>query len=207
MVSMAKIKKGKFIVLEGIDGAGVETNGKLLTNYFQEKGVKVGRVYYPGYEGPIGQMLHNYLNGQFDLSVEVQFLIHLSDFMKDKEKINGWLREGKTVIADRYFSSTLAYQSIKGFKIQKALEIAGILELPAPDLIIHINVSPKTSMMRKLEENNRLDRNESDEKLLKTVGDLYKKLAKKDVFAKWIMVDGEKKIEEVFEEIKLKAKF
>ncbi len=195
-------KKGKFIVLEGIDGAGVETHGKLLTDHLRNKNFKVERVYYPDYEGPIGGMIHNYLHSCFDFSAEVQFLIYTADFVKDKERINKWLKEGKVVIADRYFSSTIAYQSIQGFPLKKSLQMAEILELPKPDLIIYIDVSPKVSMERKFKEKNSLDRNESNEKLLKTVGSFYKKLAKNKTFTEWVVVEGEKTIEEVFEEVK-----
>jgi dTMP kinase len=201
---MAKINKGKFIVFEGIDGAGVETHGKLLAEHLRGKGLKVERVYYPDYEGPIGGMIHNYLHSRFDFSAEVQFLIYTADFVKDKERINKWLKEGKTVVADRYFSSTIAYQSIQGFPLKKILQMAGILELPKPDLIVYIDVSPDISMQRKFSEKNSLDRNESNERLLKTVRGFYKKLADGNVFAKWAVVDGEKTIEEVFEEIKTK---
>ena len=201
---MAKTNKGKFIVFEGIDGAGVETHGKLLADHLRGKGLKVERVYYPDYEGPIGGMIHNYLHSRFDFSAEVQFLIYTADFVKDKERINKWLKEGKTVVADRYFSSTIAYQSIQGFPLKKILQMAGILELPKPDLIVYIDVSPDISMQRKFSEKNSLDRNESNERLLKTVRGFYKKLADGNVFAKWAVVDGEKTIEEVFEEIKTK---
>ncbi|MFA5747348.1 MAG: dTMP kinase [Candidatus Paceibacterota bacterium] len=201
---MAKTNKGKFIVFEGIDGAGVETHGKLLADHLRGKGLKVERVYYPDYEGPIGGMIHNYLHSRFDFSAEVQFLIYTADFVKDKERINKWLKEGKTVIADRYFSSTIAYQSIQGFPLKKILQMAGILELPKPDLIIYIDVSPDISMQRKFSEKNSLDRNESNEKLLRTVRGFYKKLADGNIFAKWAVVNGEKAIEEVFEEIKTK---
>ena len=196
--------RGKFIVLEGIDGAGVETHGKLLTDHLRGKNLEVKRVYYPDYEGPIGGMIHNYLHSRFDFSPEVQFLIYTADFVKDKERINKWLNEGKAVVSDRYFSSTIAYQGIQGFPLKKSLEMAKILELPKPDLIIYIDVSPKVSMERKLKEKNSLDRNESNEKLLKTVGSFYRKLAKNEIFTDWIVVDGEKTIEEVFENIKAK---
>ncbi|MFA5742695.1 MAG: dTMP kinase [Candidatus Paceibacterota bacterium] len=204
---MAKITKGKFIVFEGIDGAGVETHGKLLTDHLRGKKIEVERVYYPDYEGPIGGMIHNYLHSRFDFSAEVQFLIYTADFVKDKEKINKWLKEGKIVISDRYFSSTMAYQSIQGFPLKKSLQLAEILELPKPDLIIYIDVSPDISMQRKFSEKNSLDRNESNERLLRTVRNFYKKLAKGNVLTKWAVVNGERPIEDVFEEIKTKLPF
>ena len=111
---------GKFIVFEGIDGAGVETQGKLLCNYLRKQKRSVERLYYPDYEGPIGRLIHQYLHKQYEFSVDIQFLLYFTDFIKDREKINQWIGEGKIVICDRYFSSTLAYQGLRGFSIKKA---------------------------------------------------------------------------------------
>ncbi|MDD4625315.1 MAG: dTMP kinase [Candidatus Paceibacterota bacterium] len=200
----AKNKRGKFIVLEGIDGAGVETHGRLLTDYLRKNRLRVERLYYPDYEGPIGKMIHDYLHKSFNLSPEVQFLVYTADFVKDKEKLKKWLEQGKIIVSDRYFSSTLAYQSIQGVSLKKSLQMAKALELPKPDLVIYIDISPKVSMERKLKEKNSLDRNENNEKLLRTVRNFYKELAKDKTFAKWIVLNGERPIEEIFEEIKKK---
>jgi len=193
---------GKLIVFEGIDGAGCETQVKLLFDYLKRQGKSVERLYYPDYEGPIGRLIHQYLHKQYEFSVDIQFLLYFTDFIKDREKINQWIGEGKIVICDRYFSSTLAYQGLRGFSIKKALELARRFKLPKPDLIIYLKVSPEVSMSRKYKEKKDLDRNEADKKFLKKIWDSYEKLIKGKIFSKWVVIDGEKSIEEVFSQIK-----
>ena len=193
---------GKLIVFEGIDGAGCETQVKLLFDYLKRQGKSVERLYYPDYEGPIGKLIHQYLHKQYEFSVDIQFLLYFTDFIKNREKINQWIGEGKIVICDRYFSSTLAYQGLRGFSIKKALELARRFKLPKPDLIIYLKVSPEVSMSRKYKEKKDLDRNEADKKFLKKIWDSYEKLIKGKIFSKWVVIDGEKSIEEVFSQIK-----
>lgn len=147
-------------------------------------------------------MIHEFLHKKYEFSAEIQFLLYLADFLKDKEKVKKWLKEGKTVISDRYFTSTLCYQCLRGFPLKIALEIAKLLELPKPDLIIYLKISPQTSIKRKFKEKKSLDRNEKDKKFLSQLSKFYGKLIKKSVFSKWIIIDGEKSIKEVFEAIK-----
>lgn len=194
--------RGKLIVFEGLDGAGTETQARLLRNYLIKQNKSVERLYYPDYKGPIGRLIHQYLQRQYEFSVNVQFLLHFADFAKDKEKINRWLESGKTVVCDRYFSSTLAYQGLRGFPVKRALALARDFGLPKPDLIIYLKVSPEISMSRKYKEKRKLDRNEADKKFLEKVGHFYEKLIKGRVFSKWAVVNGEQSIREVFFEVK-----
>ena len=122
---------------------------------------------------------------------------------KDREKILNALKDGKVVIGDRYFTSTLAYESLtKGFGLEKGLEFAKLFNLPVPDLVIFLEVNPKTSIKRKFGEKKSLDRHEEDKKLLGKVKESYHTLIKDKVFAKeWIVVDGEKSIEEVAKKV------
>jgi thymidylate kinase len=47
-----------------------------------------------------------------------------------------------------------------------------------------------------------LDRHEADKKFLEKVAKFYETLAKKQIFGKWVVIDGEKSTEEVFSRIK-----
>jgi dTMP kinase len=194
--------EGKFIVFEGIDGAGGETQSKLLFNYFKRQKIPVERISYPDYRGPIGKLIHKFLHKKYDFPPQIQFLLYFTDFLKDKEKIENWRKENKIIISDRYFTSTLAYQGQKGFSIEKALKISKIFDLPKPDLIIYLKISPETSIKRKFREKKNLDRHEADKKFLEKISQFYNKLIKNQIFGKWVVVNGEMSIEEVAKEIR-----
>jgi dTMP kinase len=193
---------GKFIVLEGIDGAGGETQSKLLFNYLKKQKKPVEKLSYPDYQGAIGKLIYQFLYKKYNFSPEVQFLLYSADFLKDKEKIKTWLKRGKFVIADRYFTSTLAYQCLKGFPLEGALKFAEIFSLPKPNLIIYLKISPETSIKRKLKEKKSLDVHEADKKFLAKLANFYEELIKNQIFSEWKIIDGEKSIEDVHEEIK-----
>lgn len=196
------MKKNLFIVFEGIDGAGTEAQSKLLFNLLKKKKREVEKLTYPDYQGPIGKLIHQFLHKKYEFSPEIQFLLYFTDFLKDKEKIKKWQKEKRFIISDRYFTSTLAYQCQKGFSFKNAIKLAEIFDLPKPDLVIYLKVSPQTSIERKLKEKKNLDRHETDKKFLTKLTKFYKKLIKNQIFSRWVVVDGEKSIKEVFEEIK-----
>jgi len=197
------MKQGFFCVLEGIDGAGGETQSKLLKEFLEKKNFRVEVIKYPDYSGPIGQIIHKFLHKEFEFSPAVQFSLYATDMVKDKEKILDAIKNKKIVVADRYIYSTLSYQSlVKGFKLEDGLKFVEIFDLPKPNLVIFLDVGPETSIKRKYKEKKNLDRHEADKGFLKKVREAYKNLAKNKIFAKeWIVVDGEKSIEEVAKKI------
>lgn len=196
------LSRGKFIVLEGIDGCGKGTQVKKLAAHLKGQKTQVKTLSYPDSEGPIGELIYKWLNRKYDFSKEVQSLLYFSDFLKDKEKINKWLKEGKTIISDRYFSSTIVYQCLGGFPLKKSLHVSKLFDLPKPDLIIYIDISSDTSIKRKFGQKGELDRHEADAKFQSDLAKSYKKLIKKQTFAKWVAIDGEKSADKVFTEIK-----
>ncbi len=195
-------RAGKFIIIEGIDGAGGGTQSELLFSFFKKEKAHVKKLSYPDYSGPIGDLIHQFLHKKYDFSPENQFLLYFSDFLKDKESIKKWKKEGKIIISDRYFTSTLAYQGLRGFPIKKALNMAKLFGLPRPDLIIYLNISPQTSIKRKYKEKRKLDRNEADREFLERLTKFYRYLARNNIFGKWVIIDGEKPIKKVFAQIK-----
>ena len=189
------------MVIEGIDGAGGETQSKKLLEYFRSGKIPAERIYYPEYGNPVGDFIHDYLHKKHELPVDMQFLLYATDMVKDKEKILNWLAQGKTVVADRYFTSVLAYQGMR-FPIENALKFAEIFSIPKPDIILFLKISPGTSIRRKKGEKEHLDRNESDRAFLEKVSASYENLIKSQVWSSWFVIDGEKSIEEVFSQIK-----
>jgi dTMP kinase len=121
--------------------------------------------------------------------------------LNDMKEIRKALEEGRIVLADRYFTSTLAYQCVQGFPLEKALKFADLFDFVKPDLIIYLKVSAETSMIRKKKEKTNLDLFEKDLEFRKKVSKKYDELTDKNVFGKWFVVDAEKSIDEVATEI------
>jgi dTMP kinase len=182
---------GKIVVIEGADGAGGEEQSKRLLNLLKERGVPAIRHAYPDYDDPIGRIIHDFLHRKYEFSPQMLLLLYTSDFVKDLDKIKSWLEQDMIVILDRYFTSTLAYQTMQGLKREDILQMAEIFKIPKPDYIIY-----------QVREKESLDRNESDREFIGKVLDSYDELIKKGVFGQWYVVDGEKPIEGVFSEIR-----
>ncbi|MBW1839301.1 MAG: hypothetical protein JRI49_05135, partial [Deltaproteobacteria bacterium] len=161
---------GKIVVLDGIDGAGTEVQSKRLLQHLRSKGIPCERIRYPNYDNPTGRLIHEYLHSNDTMSSEVQLVLFGSDMLLDKEKINSMVKNGKIVILDRYFTSTLAYQTLDGLKEKTCLKFAEMFNLPKPDYVLYLRITPETSMKRKqMEKGGDVDRNERDIELQKTL--------------------------------------
>lgn len=190
-----------FVVIEGCDGAGAGAQAEILREKLMEKG-NILFLRYPDYNDPIGEMIHEFLHEKIALSKEIVFSLYAIDQLKDKEKIAEARKRGKVVLADRYFTSNIAYQCSQDFGVDKALKFAEILGIPKPDLVIFIRVSPETAIKRKMKEKNNVDIYEREMEIQKRVNEMYEKMAREKIFAKeWETVDGEKDIEEVAKDI------
>ena len=60
--------KGKLVVFEGIDGAGTETQSKLLLSHLKKDGVPAERIFYPDYDGELGKLIQQFLHKKRELS-------------------------------------------------------------------------------------------------------------------------------------------
>jgi len=192
-----------FIVIEGIDGSGGETQTDRLVEFLENKGKGVLHLSYPNPDSPVGKVIYDYLDKKNDFSPEVQMALYVTDFALDREKINEAEETGQVVVANRYFFSTLAYQcGAKGVDTTKTMEFAKTMKLPKPDLVIYLDITPITSLKRKMGENNNLDRHEEDKVLLEKVRNIYLSMAKDNIFAgKSVVINGENSINEVTADI------
>ena len=142
---------GKFIVFEGIDGAGKTTQIRLLEAHLAKKGRKVVCTAEPT-DQPFGKQLRRALSGEEPKTpCELAALFTLDRIahnMQPKTGIRALLESGNDVICDRYFYSTLAYQGsetdadwVRGMNLNCP-------EIRHPDLCIFLDLSPEESMAR-----------------------------------------------------------
>ena len=190
-----------FIVIEGLDGAGGETQTNLLLDYFNKIGKKAVKIESPNLNTPVGKAYREYLYEKFEMKNEAIFLLCACDVIINRKTIEENNEKGNIIIADRYITSTIAYQAANKFPFEKALKIVELIDFPKPDMIIYIDISPETSMRRKAKEKGNLDRHEKNLEYLKKVREFYKKEIDRNVLGKWFMVDGEQPIDKIHRDI------
>ena len=108
-----KTKRGRFIVVEGIDGSGKSTQISLLAKKLGEAGRKVYTTAEPTVS-LTGGMLRDALRGVTQhTTCEIAAMFLLDRISHNVNPVNGiekFLAAGVDVICDRYYYSTLAYQ-------------------------------------------------------------------------------------------------
>jgi dTMP kinase len=198
------MKNGCFVVFEGIDGAGCETQSKLFLSHIKHHFGKSKVLFldYPNYSSVYGKLLDSFLHGKLKISRKEAFLLFFLDQLKDAEKIKTALEKGKIVVANRYFTSDIAYHS-DIINPKAAVNLAEIFDLPKPNLIFYIDISPKESMRRKsLEKKGKLDINERAIKTLTRVRQAYFSLAMSHTWLhNWHIIDGQRAKIKIAEDI------
>ena len=143
--------RGKFIVLEGIDGSGKRTQLDLLAPALAARGMAVTQMSFPHYDGFFGKLVARYLNGEFGSLVDVDphfsALLYAGDRLEARTRIESALSAGQTVLADRYIGSNLAHQGARVPREKREEFLAwlqqleyGIYALPAEDLVIYLRL-------------------------------------------------------------------
>jgi dTMP kinase len=153
------VEKGKFFVLEGMDGSGKATQTKLLTEALKNKGYDVVKIDFPQYGKGSAALLEAYLKGNYGPSEEVgpyrASIFYACDRYDLSFQVKKWLEEGKIVIADRYLASNIGHQGGKLIadkdEWEKYVEWLynlefNIFQIPKPDYTIILKISPELSM-------------------------------------------------------------
>lgn len=188
--------KGKFIVLEGLDGSGQSTQVELLKNFLTEKGIKVLATKEPTIQSEAGRKIKSILEQKEKIdSAELQKLF-AQDRKEHLEKlIIPALQRGEFVISDRYFFSTFAYGVSDGLDLDWLIKINDDFLLP--DVIIVLRVKPGVCIKRIESRGTEKTLFEKEQKLAK-VWETYEILPSR--FKNSIIIDGERTIPEVFED-------
>ena len=144
------MEKGRFIVIEGIDGAGKTTQIELLANKLRKEGRTVCVTAEPT-ASVSGGLLRDALGGIANRSAcEMAALFVLDRIFHNVNPsgINAMIEKGVDVICDRYYYSSLAYQgSQTDFEWVKAMNL-NCPEIRIPDLCIFLDLAPEESLRR-----------------------------------------------------------
>lgn len=136
------MERGKFIVLEGIDGSGKSSHARLLTERMRREGYPVWRTFEPT-DGSIGTLLRHYLRGEEQTSERAVAALFLADRLDHIQKEDGLLsvlQGGTNVVCDRYLYSSIAYNCMgESIEWVAALNRAAH-ELLTPDLVVYLDL-------------------------------------------------------------------
>ena len=141
------MKKGKFIVFEGIDGAGKTTQIQLLAKRLRESGVDVDVSAEPT-TNESGKALRRALSGQDKKSYCEMAAMFVLDRIGHNYEIRELVDAGKTVISDRYYYSSLAYQGkATDYNWVRTMNI-DCPDIRRPDVCIYLDLTPEESLKR-----------------------------------------------------------
>ena len=144
-------ERGKFIVFEGIDGAGKTTQINLLANYLREQGRSVYCTAEPT-ETVSGGLLRDALSGATRRTIcEMAAMFVFDRIYHNVNPVNGiqkMLSDGFDVICDRYYYSSLAYQGSGTDPEWVGNMNLNCPEIMRPDICIFLDLTPEQSMAR-----------------------------------------------------------
>ncbi len=186
------LKRGKFIVIEGIDQSGKKTQSLLLRNRLKKKGYKVGYISFPKYETTIGKLVKKCLHDD-NMSVEISHILLSANRWEAEKELRKLLEKMDFLVCNRYRDSNIAYGLANGLN-KKWLENLD-QGLPKQDLTILIDIPITESVIRKTKNR---DRYEKNKKFLNNVKLRYNNLVRKN---KWFKIKGDRSKDEVSNEI------
>ena len=144
-------QRGRFIVFEGIDGAGKTTQINLLAERLRAEGRRVMVTAEPTVS-VTGGLLRDALGGISTRTAgEMAALFVLDRIFHNVNPVNGiekMLADGVDVICDRYYYSSLAYQgSETDFDWVAGMNL-NCSEIRRPDCCIFLDLTPEQSLSR-----------------------------------------------------------
>lgn len=200
---------GRFVVLEGIDGAGTTTHTALLADRLRAARVEVRPTREPS-DGPIGAMIRQILTGRLIVpggrapAWAAMALLFAADRMDHVEsEIEPVLASGGVVLSDRYDASSLAYQSVSsGSEAGEAVQWIRSLNRYArrPDLTIVLDVSPEIAAERRARRGEAAQLYEQNE-IQRALAVFYRNLAHHMPEDRIAVVDGSGSIDDVHQRI------
>jgi len=157
--------RGRFITVEGTDGAGKSTQMDMLIKYLEEKGIEVVVTREPGgtnISEKLREIILDAENKEMTDTTEAM-LYAASRAQHVEEKIIPALEEGKFVICDRFVDSSVVYQGYARGLDMEMIEsinkyaVCGLV----PDITLFFDITPEAGIARK-KNMHKLDRIEQE---------------------------------------------
>lgn len=191
-----------FIVFEGIDGAGTSTQIKKLVEHDTTRFVPTAEPT----TNETGKFLRRMLGGEFSVDEKTNAYLFAADRCEHifgKGGVQELCESGKIVVSDRYFFSSMAYQSVScGEGLPKLLNSP----FPLPEYLFYFVINPEISLGRVTARGEKKEIYETIEKQKRIAAQYEKVISEYEKNAgetgmKIIRIDATKDIETISEEI------
>ncbi|MEM4312320.1 MAG: hypothetical protein QXX95_08020 [Nitrososphaerales archaeon] len=199
-------RKGKFLVVSGMDKTGKETlcfnpsnlkNVTSLKDYIKGKGYEILAISLPSYNTKLGSLVASYLGKESTLKIKGELSEHYAwilwslDRAQHNLKVAKWLSKDKGfVLAKRWVESNVVYQKVKGIEVKRILSFER--NIVKQDFTIILDASSELVIKR----SEKLDKYESLD-FLKEIRRTYLNLPTYYPFGEFFLVDSSRSLEEV----------
>ena len=196
--------RGSLIALEGIDGSGKSTQAAYLYERLKKEGVCCHLTMEPT-GSPIGALIRQILRGEIRTDNRVIAGLFVADrldhLLNEDDGIAAKVEAGMTVITDRYYFSSYAYNSVDMPMdwVIKANEQSSAILRPAVNLFI--DVDPDIALERIAKNRQHVELFETKERL-KLVRENYRKAFRLlENEERCVIIDGNRSQEEIAESV------
>src|SRR3972149_10425313 len=144
-------QKGKLIVIDGTDGSGKATQAELLIKHLKKDGHKVKSINFPDYYSNFfGKFIGHCLTEQYYKFVKthpkIVSVLYAADRFESRDRMNKWLKDGYTIVTNRYVSANQIHQGGKISNIEKRQNFFKwldemeykVFKIPRPDVVFYL---------------------------------------------------------------------
>jgi dTMP kinase len=196
------MRRGRFITLEGGEGAGKTTQARLLAESLRARGTRVLLTREPGGAPGAEKLRALLLSGEVAFTPEAEVLLHFAARAEHIGRaIRPALERGEWVVCDRFADSTMAYQGW-GLGADRGM-IASLTAMMGltPDLTLILDVPLEVAANRLKRRRSTADRYESlDETFHRRVAEGFREIAASDP-QRYVVIDANSSEDRVHQRI------
>ncbi len=197
-------KKGAFIVFEGIDGSGKSTQIQLLSDRLRKEKIPFYATMEPT-DSPIGCLIHQVMTGRVKMDNKAVAALFAADrldhLLNDVNGIIHKIEAGTTVLMDRYYISSYAYQSVEApmdWVIQANGQSSALLR---PSVNIFLDIDPDTALERIAKSRFEKELYEEKKRLVQVRQNYMEAFAKLERDERTAVINGNRHPKEIAEEV------
>lgn len=147
--TMNTSRPGRLWCFEGVDGCGKTSLSTSIAEYLRRNEHEmVKHLSFPSKDGAVGQLIHEAFAEKKHIDPHAMLHLFMADAIDYEPKIQGWLREGYTLLVDRHTTvSGFVYQS-EHHSVDVIYGVTQPALFTRPDAVFIVDVPPEVANAR-----------------------------------------------------------